>query len=72
MLRELFPQLRKAFINFTKTGNWRIIKATALEGHQHAKNAAAEMIELYQTGKSKKQLQWTKEQIERRLLKQNT
>ncbi|MBW2488420.1 MAG: hypothetical protein JRE72_13440 [Deltaproteobacteria bacterium] len=70
MLKELFPQLREAFIDFTKTGNWRIIKTVTLEGHQHAKKVAAEMIDLYQTGKNRNQLQWTKEQIERRLLKQ--
>ena len=71
MLKELFPQLREAFINFTKTGNWRIIKVATIAGHQHAKNVAAEMIELYQTGENKNQLRWAKEQIERRLLKQS-
>jgi hypothetical protein len=70
MLKELFPQLREAFIDFTKTGNWRIIRLVTLEGHQHAKKVAAEMIDLYQTGKNKNQLRWAKEQIERRLLKQ--
>ena len=65
MLKELFPQLREAFIQFTQTGNWRIINDATTKGHQHAKNVAAEMIELYQTGKNKNQLQWAKEQIER-------
>lgn len=69
MLKELFPQLRKAFMDFTKTGNWRIIKAAAIEGHQHAKNVTAEMIDLYKKGKNKNQMRWAKEQIERRLLK---
>ncbi len=67
ILKELFPQLRNAFKNFTKTGNWRIIKDAAIEGHQHAKNITSEMIELFQTGKKKKQLRWAKEQIEKRL-----
>ena len=68
MLKELFPQLRNAFIDFTETGNWRIIKAAAGEGYQHAKKATGEMIELYQTGKTKKQQGWAKKQIEERLL----
>jgi hypothetical protein len=68
MLKELFPQLRNAFNDFTKTRNWRIIKDAAVEGRQHAKQAASEMIELFQTGKKKKQLRWAKEQIEQRLL----
>ncbi len=68
MLKELFPQLRNAFIDFTKKGNWRIIKAAAVEGYQHAKKITVEMIELFQTGKNKKQLGWAKKQIEERLL----
>ncbi len=71
MLKELFPHLREAFINFTKTGNWRIIKDATIAGHQHAKNVSAEMIELYQAGKNNNQLRWAKEQIERRLMKQS-
>lgn len=68
MLKELFPQLRLAFNDFTKTLNWRIIKETAVEGHRHAKRVVSEMVELFQTGKKKKQLRWAKEQIEQRLL----
>ena len=71
MPKELFPQLREAFIDFTKTGNWRIIEVAAVEGHRHAKNVAAEMVELYQTGKNENRLRWAKKQIERRLLKQS-
>jgi hypothetical protein len=68
MLKELFPQLQNAFVDFTKRGNWRIIKTAAVEGYRHAERAAVEMIELFQTGKNKKQPDWAKKQIEERLL----
>ncbi len=68
MHKELFPQLRQAFNDFTQTRNWRIIKETAVEGHHQAKRVVSEMIALFQTGKKKKHMRWAKEQIERRLL----
>jgi hypothetical protein len=71
MLKELFPQLRNAFMDFTKTGNWHTIKGATAEGYRYAKKAAVAMVELYQKGKNKNQLRWAKEQIERRLLKQS-
>lgn len=72
MLKELFPQMRHAFNDFTKKHNWRIIKDVAVEGHQHAKRNVSEMIELFQTGKKMKQMRWAKKQIERRLLEKIT
>lgn len=68
MLKELFPRLRNAFEDFTKTRNWRLIRDAAVEGNQHAKDVTSDMIQLFQKGKEKKQLRWAKEQIERRLL----
>jgi hypothetical protein len=68
MLKELFPQMRHAFNDFTKTLNWRIIKDTAVEGHQQAKRVVSEIIELFQKGKKRKQMPWAKEQIEQRVL----
>jgi len=68
MLKELFAQMQHAFNDFTKTLNWRIIRETAVEGHQHAKRLASEMIELFQKGKKRKQMRWAKDQIEQRLL----
>ncbi len=69
MLKELFPQLRETLNNFTKSHNWRMIKEAAAEGYRCAKNYSSEMIRIFQTAKQKEQLQWAKQQIERRLLK---
>ena len=68
MLKMLFPEIRAAFNRFTKTRNWRIIKEATADGHRHAKNYTAEMIQIFQAGKKKKQLQQAKDEIERRLL----
>lgn len=68
MPKALFPELRDAFNHFTKTRNWRIIREAAAEGYRRAKNYTAEMVHLFQTAKKKQQLQWAKDEIEKRLL----
>jgi hypothetical protein len=68
MLKELFPELRNAFNHFTKTRNWRMIKEAADEGYRRARNYASEMVRLFQTAKKKQQMQWAKDEIEKRLL----
>jgi len=68
MPKALFPELRDAFNHFTKTRNWRMIREAAAEGYRRAKNYTSEMVHLFQTAKKKQQLQWAKEEIEKRLL----
>ena len=68
MPKALFPELRDAFNHFTKTRNWRIIREAAAAGYRRAKNYTAEMVHLFQTAKKKQQLQWAKDEIEKRLL----
>ncbi len=69
MLKELFPQLREAFNDFTKSRNWRMIKEAAFEGYRRAKDYSSEMIQIFKAGKQKEQMQWAKRHIECRLLK---
>jgi len=66
--KELFPELRAAFNDFTQTHNWHMIEEAAAAGRRHAKNYVDQMIQIFQSGKKKKQLQWAKEEIEHRLL----
>jgi hypothetical protein len=68
MPKALFPELRDAFNHFTKTRNWRIIREAAAAGNRRAKNYTSEMVHLFQTAKKKQQLQWAKDEIEKRLL----
>ena len=68
MPAELFPELRDTFNHFTKTRNWRMIKEAAGEGYRRARNYTSEMIHLFQTAKKKQQMQWAKDEIEKRLL----
>jgi len=65
---ELFPELKEAFNHFTKTRNWRMIKEAAAEGYRRAGNYTAEMVHLFQTATKKQQLQWARDEIEKRLL----
>jgi hypothetical protein len=68
MLKALFPELRAAFNNFTKTLNWHTIKEAAAAGYRNATDYTNQMIQIFQTGKKEKQLQWAKDEIEQRLL----
>jgi hypothetical protein len=68
MPAELFPELRDAFNHFTKTRNWRMIKEAAAEGYRRATNYTSEMVHLFQTANKKQQMQWAKDEIEKRLL----
>ena len=68
MPKALFPELREAFNNFTKTRNWRIIEDATAAGFRRAKNYTSEMIQIFQAAKKKQQMQWAKNEIEKRLL----
>jgi hypothetical protein len=68
MPKALFPELREAFNNFTKTRNWRIIEDATAAGFRRAKNYTSEMIQIFQAAKKKQQMQWAKDKIEKRLL----
>ena len=68
MPKELFPELQDAFKHFTKTRNWRMIREAAAAGYRRAKNYTSEMVRLFKTAKKKQQLQWAKDEIEKRLL----
>lgn len=66
--KELFPELRTAFNDFTQTGNWHMIEEATAAGYSHAKDDADQIIRIFQRAQKKNQLQWAKDEIERRLL----
>jgi hypothetical protein len=68
LLKELFPELRAAFRDFTKTRNWRIIEEAVATGYRNAQNFTEKIIHIFQTGKQKRRMQWAKKEIERCLL----
>jgi hypothetical protein len=45
-----------------------MIKEAAAEGYRRARNYTAEMVRLFQTAKKTQQMQWAKDEIEKRLL----
>ena len=68
LLKELFPELRAAFRDFTKSRDWRIIEEAVATGYRNAKNYTEKIVHIFQTGKQNQQMQWAKNEIERRLL----
>jgi hypothetical protein len=66
--KELFPELMDAFKLFVKTRDWTIIESAILTGYASAKNFAEVIISVFQEGKLKDDMNWTKVEIEKRLL----
>lgn len=68
LIKEIFPELRVAFRDFTKHLDWRIIEEAVSTGYRNAKNYTEQIVEIFQAGRQKQQMQWVKKEIERRLL----
>jgi len=68
LAREIFPELREAFREFTETGNWQTIEEVVTEGHNRAKEHAEFIVSMYEAGKEKNAKEWAKAEIEKRLL----
>jgi hypothetical protein len=66
--KELFPELNKAFQEFTETHNWKVIEQAISSGYTRAKNYAEMMISIYQEGKQKNDVKWVEVEMEKRLL----
>ena len=68
LIKELFPELRAAFRDFTNLLDWRIIEEAVSTGYRNAKNYTEKIVQIFQTGRQNQQMQWVKKEIERRLL----
>ncbi len=68
LAKELFPEMRIAFRDFTKTHNWQGIEQAASIGYENARKYAQEIITIFLTGKQRKDMKWTKNKIEKFML----
>lgn len=68
LTKELFPQLREAFKNFTQTGDWGIIAQSVDIGYHTAKQYTNVITGIYQHGKGKNDMKWVEKEITRRFL----
>lgn len=66
--KVLFPELIEVFPKFRETGDWRIVEEAVFAGYNNAKNYAERIIKIYRTGKERKDMTWTKNEIENKLL----
>lgn len=63
LLGTLYVGLRDAFERFETSGDWGFIEEVLEGGHQRAVACADSIVDLYQTGKQKKDKAWTQEAI---------
>ena len=66
--KELFPELKEAFQEFTETHNWQVIEQAISSGYTRAKNYAGMMSRIYRKGKQKNDMKWVEVEMEKRLL----
>jgi hypothetical protein len=68
MVKELFPQITRAFGQFTESQQWPLIAQAVAEGYAVAKQHADLMSQIFLEGKRKNDLAWAADEIERQLL----
>jgi hypothetical protein len=68
LAKEIFPELRTSFDAFATTKDWRIIEKAVAIGYATAKEHAEKIVSLFQAGKQKDDMKWTKTEIANQLL----
>ena len=68
LMKELFPEIRPAFNQFTETKDWDVINDAVDTGYLTARAYAEKMSQIYQRGKQKNDVRWAKKKMARELL----
>ena len=68
LAKELFPEIRHAFSDFTQFRNWEVISQAVQIGRNKALRYAETLSRIYKTGKSKNDLRWAEAEMKKCLL----
>ncbi|UCF93161.1 MAG: hypothetical protein JSW39_03105 [Desulfobacterales bacterium] len=63
----LFPELIDSFREFTRKHRWQVIDHAVTAGHNTARQYAEAIIDIHQAGRGRHDVQWTVDEIEKRL-----
>jgi hypothetical protein len=66
--KVLFSELKEAFREFVKTGNWRFIEEARLRGYDTARHHAEVITRLYRQGTERHDMAWVEKEMEEKLL----
>jgi hypothetical protein len=66
--RLLFPELVEAFREFKETGSWESVERARLRGYGAARERAQLIMEIFRSGKQKKDMAWAAKEIEKTVL----
>ena len=66
--RQLFPQFRRVFDDFARTGKWAVVEAAVRGVHRQASAHAARLKELYAEGRRRDNLEWTRRQVQQEFI----
>jgi hypothetical protein len=66
--KTLFPQIIEAFKVFTQTKDWEVIEQAVASGYSTAKSHAETIIDIYRTGRQKKDMKWVEGEFTTKVL----
>jgi hypothetical protein len=69
LAKELFPELREAFVEFAETGSWDSVERATSLGFNRAKAYAEKISFIFQDGKKNHDLKWVEREIGKKLLR---
>ena len=68
LAKELFPELKEAFLHFTESGHWKDIEHAVSKGYDTAKHYAEMISGIFREGKQAHDLDWIEKEMGKRLL----
>lgn len=66
--KELFPEIVEAFDHFRVSQSWEIIEEAVEAGYGRARTCAEAMIAIFRTGQERNDMEWSQQEMERRIL----
>ncbi len=69
MARALFPQVRPAFVNFAKDGDWQALDRVVQAENTDMRRLTGRFLAIFEEGEQRGDPKWTQEEVGRRILK---
>ena len=66
--KELFPEIVEAFDRFRASHRWAAVEEAVEAGYGRARACAESMIAIFRTGQERNDMEWTRQEMERRIL----
>jgi hypothetical protein len=68
LAKEFFPEIGIAFQEFARSEDWRVVDQAVAQGYQNARRHTGMILDIYQDGVKKDDLEWAEAEIQKRIL----